>query len=118
MVKGLGLWCKNLFAYIGNARVLLPLVLIVGYAAGILSALIISGSHPVAAVHQGRYVLTGVYKGQVYELIPLEESVRLRQKGAAPQNVRIRKIGSRNPVIEDLVLPTDSGNNSNMNGTH
>ncbi len=109
---------KRFIAYLTDWRLILPVILIVGYVAGILSAIVISGSNPVAVVHQGPYVLTGLYKGKLYELIPLEDPVRLRQDQRQPQKAGIRKIGTRNPVIEDLILPTDNQRTPITNGPH
>ena len=109
---------KRLFAYLMDWRLILPGFLIVGYAAGILSAILIGGSNPMAVVHQGPYALTGLYKGNVYELIPMEEAVRLRQDQRQPQKASIRKIGTRNPVIEDLILPAENRSTPITNGPH
>jgi hypothetical protein len=113
-----GLRCRNFVAYLTDWRVILPGFLIAGFAAGILSAFVISGSHPVAVVHQGPYALTGLYKGEVYELIPMEDAIRLRQKQRKQQKARIRTIGNRNPVIEDLILPSDHHRAPITNGPH
>lgn len=113
-----GIRAKKIAAYLTDWRLILPGFLIAGYAAGILSALVISGSHPIAMVHQGPYALTGIYKGKVYELIPLEDAVRLRHDQSQPQKARIRKIGSRNPVIEDLVFPPEDQRKTVTIGPH
>ena len=109
---------RNFVAYLTDWRVILPGFLIAGYVAGILSAFVISGSHPVVVVHQGPYALTGLYKGQVYELIPMEDAIRLRQRQRNQPKGRIRTIGARNPVIEDLILPSDHHRTPLTNGPH
>ncbi len=113
-----GLRGRNLVAYLTDWRVILPGFLIAGYAAGILSAFAISRSHPIAVVHQGPYAITGLYQGEVYELIPMEEAIRLRQRKRAQQKGRIRTIGSRNPVIEDIILPPNNHRTPITNGPH
>jgi len=114
----LGFRCRNFVSYITDWRVILPGFLIAGYIAGILSAFVISGSHPVAVVHQGPYALTGLYQGKVYELIPMEDAIRLRQRQRKQQKARIRTIGTRNPIIEDLILPADNHRTPLTNGPH
>ncbi len=113
---GLRWW--NFVAYLTDWRVILPGFLIAGYAAGILSALVISGSHPVVVVHQGPYALTGLYQGRVYELIPMEDAIRLRQRQTNLQKGRIRTIGTRNPSIENPFLPADNHRTPVTNGPH
>jgi len=110
--------CRNFVAYLTDWRVILPGFLLAGYAAGIISAFVISGSHPVVVVHQGPYALTGLYQGKVYELIPMEDAIRLRQKQRNQQKGRIRTIGARNPGIENLFLPVDNHRTSVTNGPH
>ena len=117
-IRNVGMRPKRFFAYLIDWRLILPGFLIVGYAAGILSAFLISGSNPIAVVHKGPYALTGLYKGNVYELIPMEEVVRLRQDQRQPQKASIRKIGTRNPVIEDLILPAENRSTPITNGPH
>ena len=113
-----GLRCRNFVAYLTDWRVILPGLLIAGYVAGILSAFVISESHPVVLVHQGPYALTGLYKGRVYELIPMEDAIRLRQRKRNPQKGGIRTIGTRNPGIENPFLPADIHRTSLTNGPH
>ena len=113
-----GLPFRNFVAYFTDWRVILPGFLIAGYAAGILSAFAISRSNPIAVVHQGPYAITGLYQGEVYELIPMEEAIRLRRRKRAQQNGRIRTIGSRNPVIEDIILPPANHRTPLTNGSH
>ncbi len=112
------LQCRNFVAYLTDWRLILPGFLIAGYAAGIISAFVISGSHPVVVVHQGPYALTGLYKGKVYELIPMEDAIRLRQRQRNQQKGHIRTIGTRNPGIENPFLPTDNNRMSITNGPH
>jgi len=113
-----GLRCRNFVAYLTDWRVILPVFLIAGYAAGILSAFVISGSHPVVIVHQGPYALTGLYKGKVYELIPMEDAIRLRQRQRNQQKGRIRTIGTRDPGIENPFLAADNHRTPLTNGPH
>ena len=113
-----GLRCRNFIAYLTDWRVILPGLLIAGYTVGILSAFVISGSHPVAVVHQGPYALTGLYQGKVYELIPMEDAIRLRQRQRKQQKTRIRTIGTRNPGTEDPFLPADNHRTPITNGPH
>ncbi len=110
--------CRNFIAYLTDWRVILPGFLIAGYAAGIISAFVISGSHTVVVVHQGPYALTGLYKGKVYELIPMEDAIRLRQKQRNQQKGRFRTIGTRNPAIENPFLPADNHRTPLTNGPH
>jgi len=113
-----GLPFRNFVAYFTDWRVIFPGFLIAGYAAGILSAFVIGGSHPVAVVHQGPYALTGLYQGEVYELIPMEEAIQLRRRQRNQPKGRIRTIGSRNPVIEDIILPPNHHRIPLTNGPH
>ncbi len=110
--------CRNFIAYLTDWRVILPGFLIAGYAAGIISAFVISGSHPVVVVHQGPYALTGLYKGKVYELIPMEDAIRLRQKQRNQRKGRIRTIGTRSPGIANPFLPADNHRTTLTNSPH
>jgi len=65
--------------FLTNWWVLVPGLLLAGYIAGIVAAFQIHNSVSVATVHQGPHAFVGSYKGKLYELIPMEEAVRLRQ---------------------------------------
>ncbi len=58
-------------------QVFVPGLLMAGYIIGLVAAF--QSRDSVATVHQGRYAFLGMYKGNLYELIPMEEAVRLHQ---------------------------------------
>jgi hypothetical protein len=65
--------------FITDWRVFVPGLFFAGYIVGILAASHIRNPDSVAYVHQGPYAFVGIYKKELYELIPMEESVRLHQ---------------------------------------
>jgi len=71
--------------------VFVPGLLMAGYIIGISAALHIRNSVSVATVHQGPYAFVGMYKGNLYELIPMEESVGLRQLQRTKEKPDIQK---------------------------
>ncbi len=60
-------------------QVFVPGLLMAGYIIGLVAAFQGRDSVSVATVHQGPYAFLGMYKGNLYELIPMEEAVRLHQ---------------------------------------
>ena len=77
--------------FITDWRVFVPGLLMAGYIIGISAALHIRNSVSVATVHQGPYAFVGMYNGNLYELIPMEESVRLHQLQRTKGNPDIHK---------------------------
>jgi hypothetical protein len=65
--------------FITDWRVFVPGLFLAGYIVGIIAASHIRNPDSVAYVHQGPYAFVGIYKKKLYELIPMEESVRLHQ---------------------------------------
>jgi len=71
------------------------------YAAGIVSAFYIRDSHPVAVIHPGPYALVAIYKGNVYELIPMEDSAHFHRLHGDPlkreNQSEMEKVGEMEP---------------------
>jgi hypothetical protein len=78
-------------------QVFVPGLLMAGYIIGISAALHIRNSVSVATVHQGPYAFVGMYKGNLYELIPMEESVRLHQLQRTKGNPEVQETDSLEP---------------------
>ena len=83
----------RLRAFFADRRVSLSGLLLFSYAAGIVSAFYIRDAHPVAVVHPGPYALVAIYQGNVYELVPMEDSVRHRQGEFDKPKTDMEKIG-------------------------
>lgn len=90
-------YLRSLRSFFADKRVSISGLLLFAYAAGIVSAFYIKNTHPVAVVHPGPYALLAIYKGNVYELIPMEESVRLRHMESSRLEPRIQKVGQIEP---------------------
>ncbi len=77
--------------FITDWRVFVPGLLMAGYIIGISAALHIRNPDSIAYVHQGPYAFLGIYKKKLYELIPMEESVRLHQLQRTKEKPDIQK---------------------------
>ena len=69
-------WVRHFFS---DKRVSITGLLMFAYAAGIVTAFYIRDSHPVAVIYPGPYALVAIYKGNVYELVPMENSAHAIQ---------------------------------------
>ena len=98
-------YLRSLGAFFADRRVSISGLLMFAYAAGIVSAFYIRDSHPVAIVHPGPYALVAIYKGEVYELIPMEDSVRLRELESGKLEPKIQKVGQLEPKRTDSLPP-------------
>ncbi len=106
-------YLRSLRAFFADRRVSLSGLLMFAYAAGIVSAFYIRDSHPVAIVHPGPYALVALYKGKVYELIPMEDLVRLRQLDSDKFEPKIHKIGQLEPKRTDSIPPKKKKQSTN-----
>ena len=107
-VNRLSAYLGSLRAFFADRRVSISGLLLFAYAAGIVSAFYIRDSHPVAIVHPGPYALVAIYKGNVYELVPMEDSVRHRHTDTRKQKSKIdkiEKIGQVEPSEAHLDFP-------------
>ena len=97
-------YLRSLRSFFADKRVSISGLLLFAYAAGIVTAFYIKNSHPVAIVHPGPYALVAIYKDKVYELIPMEESVRLHNMESGRLEPKIQKVGQigRNHSIPSI----------------
>ena len=80
--------------FITDWRVFVPGLLMAGYIVGILAASHIRNPDSIAYVHQGPYAFVGIYKKKLYELIPMEESVRLHQLQRTKEKPEVQETDS------------------------
>jgi len=74
--------------------VFVPGLLMAGYIVGIIAASHIRNPDSIAYVHQGPYAFLGIYKKKLYELIPMEESVRLHQLQRTKEKPEVQETDS------------------------
>ncbi len=91
MKKPLVITKAKIVAFLTDWRVFVPGLLMAGYIIGISAALHIRNPDSIAYVHQGPYAFLGIYKKKLYELIPMEESVRLHQLQRTKEKPDIQK---------------------------
>ncbi len=84
--------------FITDWRVFVPGLFLAGYIVGILAASHIRNPDSVAYVHQGPYAFVGIYKKKLYELIPMEESVRLHQLQRMKAKPELQETDSLEPL--------------------
>ena len=83
--------------FITDWRVFVPGLFLAGYIVGILAASHIRNPDSVAYVHQGPYAFVGIYKKKLYELIPMEEAVRLHQLQRTKEKPEVQETDSLEP---------------------
>ena len=83
--------------FITDWRVFVPGLFLAGYIVGIIAASQIRNPDSVAYVHQGPYAFVGIYKKKLYELIPMEESVRLHQLQRTKAKPEVQETDSLEP---------------------
>ena len=91
MKKPLVITKAKIVAFLTDWQVFVPGLFLAGYIVGIITASHIRNPDSIAYVHQGPYAFVGIYKKKLYELIPMEESVRLHQLQRTKEKPDIQK---------------------------
>ncbi len=87
----------KLINFITDWRVFVPGLFLAGYIFGIIAASHIRNPDSIAYVHQGPYAFVGIYKKKLYELIPMEESIRLHQLQRTKEKPEVQETDSLEP---------------------